>query len=272
MIQDNLFNYKNFLFLRISVFLVLLSAFAYLFDQPTIVANGGTWLGYTLGSIGALLILWLLYLGVRKRQYTKQAGNLRAWVSAHIYLGIALAVVGTLHAGFQIGWNIHSLAYLLMMATIVSGIWGLVLYVRLPIKMSNTLNHKDPAAIVAEIESLDRDASKMGIRNMPEKIQRALNASNQQLIFNKKRERLTGCVRECKTEQVILLLQDQLGRSESLSNVYKNQVERLRALRQLRRYYCMRHWLNFWLLVHVPLSVGLLAALIAHVVSVFFYW
>ena len=30
--------------------------------------------------------------------------------------------------------------------------------------------------------------------------------------------------------------------------------------------------LQLWLLVHVPLSLALLAALIAHVVSVFFYW
>jgi hypothetical protein len=30
--------------------------------------------------------------------------------------------------------------------------------------------------------------------------------------------------------------------------------------------------LDVWLLFHVPLSFALLAALIAHIVSVFFYW
>ena len=34
--------------------------------------NGGTWLGYTLGTIGALLIVWLLYLGRRKRNYSSK--------------------------------------------------------------------------------------------------------------------------------------------------------------------------------------------------------
>ena len=29
-------------------------------------ANGGTWQGYTLGTVGALLIVWLSLLGVRK--------------------------------------------------------------------------------------------------------------------------------------------------------------------------------------------------------------
>ena len=30
--------------------------------------------------------------------------------------------------------------------------------------------------------------------------------------------------------------------------------------------------MEIWLYVHVPLSLGLLAALTAHVISVFFYW
>ena len=70
MIRDNLFNYKHFVFLKLAVALALLSSIAYLVHTPSIVANGGTWLGYTLGTIGALLIVWLMWLGVRKRQYS----------------------------------------------------------------------------------------------------------------------------------------------------------------------------------------------------------
>src|SRR5690606_7369323 len=78
--------------------------------------NGGTALGYTLGTIGALLILWLLWFGVRKRRYRGAAGSLRGWLSAHIYLGSALLLVALLHSGFQVGWNVHTLALLLMLA------------------------------------------------------------------------------------------------------------------------------------------------------------
>ena len=86
MIQDNLFNYKRFIFLKWALVVVLISSLAYAIDQPRITANGGTWLGYTLGTLGALLIVWLMWFGVRKRQYFNQSGSLRAWVSAHIYL------------------------------------------------------------------------------------------------------------------------------------------------------------------------------------------
>lgn len=271
MIQDNLFNYKNFLYLRWSVCLVLIVSLAYALDQPKIVANGGTWLGYTLGTIGAALIVWLIWFGVRKRQYASTTGQLRGWVSAHVYLGLALAVVGTLHTGFQIGWNVHSLAYVLMMATIVSGLWGLVLYVRYPREMSDTLNRKDPKAIVEDIEALDKEVLRL-LKGCPDNISNAVNLSTRQLIFNSMSERRSGLVKHCATEKAIELIEQELTRNDSLADLYKNQVERLKSLRQLRRYYKMRYWLDLWLAFHVPLSVGLLAALTAHIVSVFYYW
>lgn len=251
--------------------LTVLCALAYLFDQPRINANGGTWLGYTLGTIGAVLILWLMWLGVRKRQYANESGNLRGWVSAHIYLGLALSVVATLHTGFQIGWNVHTLAYVLTMATIATGVWGLTFYLRYPQEMSHVLNRQSPEHIVTQIESLDREAAKLS-RNSPDVLIRAIAASQKQGVFNTRRNQRKGSVKNCATEAAVNYLQQEITRSDNLSEIYRNQVQRLRALKQLRQYYHMRYWLELWLAVHVPLSFGLLAALIAHVLSVFIYW
>ena len=74
-----------------------LAILAYWIDDPQEPANGGTVLGYTLGTIGALLIVWLTWFGVRKRRYESTLGTVQGWLSAHVYLGIALlvtAVVG----------------------------------------------------------------------------------------------------------------------------------------------------------------------------------
>jgi hypothetical protein len=271
MIQDNLFNYKRFVFLKWALVLTLVSSLAYLADQPAIHANGGTWLGYTLGTVGALLILWLMWFGVRKRQYANQSGNLRGWVSAHIYLGLALAVVATLHAGFQIGWNIHSLAYFLTLTTIATGVWGLSFYLRYPAEMSNVLNRQSPEQIVAQIELLDREAHKL-TKGASETVCQVVARSLRQGIFPTRGSQRSGRVKHCDTDQAVQFLQFEMTQADSLSQIYMNQVQRLRALKQLRRYYHMRYWLELWLAIHVPCAFGLLAALIAHVLSVFVYW
>ncbi|MDH4395411.1 MAG: hypothetical protein QE278_07015 [Limnobacter sp.] len=273
MIQDNLFNYGNFKFLKWGLLLSVSSGFAYVLDEPRVVSNGGTPLGYTLGTIGALLILWLMWLGVRKRSYTGGSGNLRAWVSAHIYLGLSLILVGTLHAGFQLGWNVHSLAYVLMMLTIFSGIWGLGLYVKNPKDMSDVLNRLSPEDIVSRIDSLDKDAAKMNKDINTASLTGVVAASLAQGIYNKKSERRVGEVKNCKTEAAVNFLQKTSDVDpSSIYALYQNQAQRLLYLKQLRKYYRYKYWLELWLAIHVPVSFGLLASLTAHIVSVFFYW
>jgi hypothetical protein len=44
------------------------------------------------------------------------------------------------------------------------------------------------------------------------------------------------------------------------------------ALQRVRGYVRRRALLEIWLFVHVPLTFVLIAALLAHIVSVFFYW
>ena len=109
-------------------FMILVSSVAYLLDDPKPSANGGTALGYALGVTGTILILWLTYLGRRKRNFTNGWGTVRGWVSAHVYLGTSLLVIATLHTGFQFGLNVHTLAFVLMCSVISSGFYGVWAY------------------------------------------------------------------------------------------------------------------------------------------------
>jgi hypothetical protein len=43
-------------------------------------------------------------------------------------------------------------------------------------------------------------------------------------------------------------------------------------LARLRRHLQLRGLLEIWLYVHVPATIALIAALIAHIIAVFFYW
>jgi len=114
------FRKRRYLWLALGI--SLLAIVAYLLNDPQEPPNGGTVLGYTLGTIGALLILWLTWFGVRKRRYSSTRGTVQGWLSAHVYLGVALLVIVLLHAGFQFGVNVHTLAFVLMVLVIASGL------------------------------------------------------------------------------------------------------------------------------------------------------
>ena len=145
------------------------SGVAYVLNEPTEPPNGGTPLGYTLGTLGALMILWLAYLGRRKRNFAKGWGTVRGWVSAHVYFGIALFVVATLHTGFQFGWNIHTFAYGLMIAVIVSGMFGVFAYSSYPAARNELKKTKSLNEVFLQVEELDAQLVRL-VSSVPQDI------------------------------------------------------------------------------------------------------
>ena len=54
--------------------------------------------------------------------------------------------------------------------------------------------------------------------------------------------------------------------------VVKLLIRRQTQLARIRRHLRIRALLEIWLYVHVPATFALIAALFAHILSVFFYW
>lgn len=291
--HQSFLSYRGKRWLWVALALSAASVLAYALYDPRSPPNGGTWLGYTLGGSGALLILWLAALGIRKRSYRSTVGTVQGWVSAHVYLGLALVLVATLHAGFQFGWNVHTLCYVLMALVVASGIVGVVAYVRLPAEMSRNRQSLTHEQMLAEIADLDQRALRLASSLPP--------AFRDAVVSNRDRTRVGGgalaLLAGADRSQVVLpggggahvtanpdqsALLDWLGaelarstvgeRTRALSELLSLTSARRVALRRLRRDAQVRAWLDAWLYVHVPLTTALLAALIAHVVSVFLYW
>jgi hypothetical protein len=271
MLQDNFMSFQRFRYAKWAIALLALCIALYVLDNPPIKPGGGTVLGYGLGTLGALLILFLLLLGVRKRAYASRMGTLRGWLSAHVYLGLALAVVATLHCGFEFGWNIHTFAYALTMAVIISGIWGVVLYLHQPSLMSDRLDGRTLDQIAQDLRDLD-DRCRLLAQDRPTLLALVEESSDAQ-IFSLRRQRLTGRNRHCATARVLARLRVVGDQADANSNeIYTLQFRRLQQLKRIRSYVRQRTLTEIWLLFHVPMSIALLVALTAHIVSVFFYW
>lgn len=273
--HEGFLRHRNFRWLKIAVALCLIVVLGYIFADVTPRPNGGTWYGYTLGTIGALLIVWLALLGVRKRRMTDSHWSLKAWTSAHVYLGLALIVIGTLHSGIQFGWNVHTLAWALMMLVIVSGIFGISAYATLPTALSNNRDQMTQPQMLEALDAIDRqlhDAAQPLERHWADAVMAALDEHPFDGGFLK---RLSGRSRGGPTQAAI----DAFNRSDA-QNATNPAIHKVEALLQrrraqldrMRRHMRIKGLLEVWLYVHVPATFALLAALTAHIISVFYYW
>jgi len=228
-------------------------------------------LGLTLGTIGAGLIVWLTLLGYRKRKMTNDAWSLKAWTSAHVYLGLSLIVVGTLHTAFRFGWNVHTLAYVLMLLVIGSGLYGISVYAVLPRMMSENRDQMTESQMYEALQSVDRQLHDVAQRLRGDQA-RLVQASIDQDVYSEGIiARLRGHPRHCITEVVKAELGAASG-EDQFAKVDRLLDRKLALLTRVRRHLRYKALLEIWLHVHVPLTFALIVALVAHIFAVFFYW
>jgi len=261
--------HKGFRWLWIALALCGVTIAGYLLIDQEPRPNGGSWYGYTLGTIGFALIIWLSLLGVRKRRITTGAWSLKAWTSAHVYLGLSLIVVGTLHTGFQIGWNVHTLAYVLMLLVIITGIYGVVVYATLPASLSANRKEMTRAQMLEALTAIDRQLESAAQPLGRAEADMVIAALEQDVFAGGALARLTGRYPRCATARALAGMSNG---SEAAARVVALLEKRRDQLAQIRGQLRIRALLEIWLFVHVPLTIALIAALTAHVVSVFFYW
>lgn len=274
--HEGFLRYRRFRWLKRAAALCLVAILAYALVDAQPRPNGGSWLGYTLGTLGAGLIVWLALLGVRKRNMSRGSWSLKAWTSAHVYLGSTLIVIATLHTGFQFGWNVHTLAYALMILVIVSGIYGVTVYALLPAALSNNREEMTEPQMIEALAAADRqlvEAAQPLERRWTEPVLAALSES---AFSDGLWRRLSGGGRGGgpTTDAINALNQatSEAADDPALLRVEALLQRRRAQLERIRRHLQLKALLEVWLYVHVPATFALLAALTAHVVSVFVYW
>ncbi len=280
-------------YLWLAILLSVASIAAFLLDDPQEPANGGTTLGYILGTLGALMIVWLAWIGIRKRRYSSTAGTLQAWLSAHVYLGLALPLIVLLHAGFQLGVNVHSLAFLLMLLVILSGLYGVFVYLKYPERISTNRGGSSRPELFDQLQDIDSRSSRIAAQLPAAFAALVQSGSSRTQLGGTLWSRLRGednssislpdqgqgdAVSNAGQEAALDWLADEQSRASDadvvariseLSALLRNKRKLLRQIREDLR---LQASMELWLYFHVPLSTGLLVALLVHIVTVFFYW
>lgn len=277
--HEGFLRHKSFRWAQIATGLCVVATGVYFFVASRLAEppSGGSWLGYLLGTASAGLIVWLACLGIRKRVITQGHYSLKAWVSAHVYLGLSLTVLATLHTGFQFGWNVHTLAYALMMLVIASGALGVWAYATLPQRLHGNRGETTRKQMLDALASLDaqmHEAAQPLDRNGAAIVRLSIEQTDLGGGFWK---RLTGSYGDCANRRALQQLRalpspGSAVQAEALTKIEGLMTQKADALALARRQMGITALLEAWLFVHIPATFALLAALIAHIVSVFAYW
>jgi hypothetical protein len=297
-LHQSFINFRRYRYALIAGAASLLTITVYMLDRPRVPPNGGTWLGYTLGTIAALLVIFLALFGIRKRAFSSTIGTAIGWVSAHVYLGLAALLIATLHSGMHFGANVHTVAYVLMCFVTLSGIWGVYAYVSFPGAMIHQRGNLRRSEFLRRIAELDGNALDLAERISPQITQLLAEAARRTdlgggSLWKQLRGRdgstlLLGIGSAPQRSHLVpntnqrALIQAlaQLRPGRSSSEVALSSIQKLlelagskaALLQRLRRETQLAALLRIWLFLHVPLCCALLAALCIHVITVFLYW
>ena len=200
-------------------------------------------------------------------------------MSAHVYFGLALIVVATLHTGFRFHWNVHTLAFVLMVIVILSGMFGAYAFWRYPGLMTTNRAGATLDTMTAELAALDGQCRELAL-GLPDEILAKVAAATETVggdfslregLFNRRPNQLKG-----PTGQAIARLREAVGGREGLSPaeilpLIQGLTKRATLVERMRRDWRFRALMLLWRAIHVPLTIALLTALAIHVFAVFYY-
>lgn len=251
---------------------------SYSYYARTTIPSGGTVWGLVYGWIGLIAILVLMFLGIRKRWYFSRLGTLQGWTSAHVYLGLLTLLIIPMHAGFQFGWNVHTLAYVLLVVVVLSGIVGLLIYLTVPTILTTHESGMLPDMLEVEIDQTLKEmkqlaAAEPGIfqRLYQEEARRCRELKSQgwRILFARvdPGSILAQRTRDLHYQLADIPAPDQEGFSRFAGLVLRKTELEAYLAGQMR----LKNSLQAWLYVHIPVSIALVAAVGVHLLVILYY-
>jgi hypothetical protein len=256
------------------VFLLLVGTYVY-YDRRTAFTHGGSPGGIAYGVLGTLAILILLYFGVRKRSYRSTWGTLEGWLQCHLYLGLLAAVLILFHTGFRFHDKVAMAAFIVLLVVVASGFWGAVVYTGVPRRLTEVEGDLAPAALAEQLEQIGRTMARLATgRSAP--FQKVCSG----LLAEMVPERLAGWKLlfgggrkggDAATPWAAELARVPAGEQDELRQLLVLARQRRELHQRLLAQQRYRNQLEVWLYLHLPLSIALVALVVAHLIAVFFF-
>lgn len=254
-------------------------------DQHVLAAEYG--LGYLLGIVGSSLMVLLLLYPLRKRvRVLARVGRVKDWFRAHMVLGVLGPTLILFHCNFSLGSFNSRIALFCTLVVAVSGLVGRYIYARIHhglygrrasvAELRGAFSSLDEQfgsirRIAPElIETLTRaeDHVQRGHTGVLGSIARAVRAAviTRVVGFRLRREIRSTLQDLAERSPVYAAERDRLER-----NWLALLQRRLMALRTLAQFACYERAFALWHVVHYPLFLVMVVAVILHVVAVHMY-
>ncbi len=265
---------RQSLWLWVSVVTVTIFTLIYLWHAPLGVANGGTGYGLTTGTVAASAMIFLMLYAKRKRAYQSSIGTLKSWLSAHVWIGAALIILVPLHTGFQFNYNVHTLSYLFIVVTILTGIWGVFLCVSVPPNLEARREGQSARSLLTEVQELSNQIAAQIKNKSPQFLQLAnqidftVELSIWRILFTR-----NFLPVELDEKQIGKKINELSTQEQEDALKLAGLVERkILLVGKLYRDLKLLALLKIWLYIHLPFAVGAFTLLIIHIFSIFYLW
>ncbi|GEM_PF-1784075 len=256
----------------------------YLVMQPIFGHAGDTSLGLFFGIVAGLLVLQLMFLGIKKSYFVGRFGSHQQWVAMHNYTGAALLLIALMHAGFKVNMNFHGLSMMLMFVLVASGLVGVVAYRFFPsliIKLRPWFDHDE---IIQHLKSQDStllarsSKSSIKINHVVWNLVQDTDYRSIKDPFNS--SFMKGLMMFKDEHKQMLRLETEINDSDStLAAANSSDTDEMRRLLKMRDATCRRllaasllqYLMGGWRKLHRAISSIFVVLLVVHVVVSFQY-
>jgi hypothetical protein len=259
--------------LKLSSFVIVFLLAVYIVYEALAIPGGGHPFGHALGIIGALLMLMTEFLySARKRWHIFQSGQVRHWLSFHIFTGIIGPFLVLMHTGLEFR-GLAGISMLLTILVVFSGFVGRYIYTSVPRSLAGVeLSRRDLESELAQgrAELATWSAGKS------DRVQ--VLVSDYALAEEPDRDLSMGEVlaRRYREWQAKRQLHSAIKQLESEEQTRLKNLERMidkqqRLLRQINSLKTVRRLMGSWHTLHVPLGITLFTAMTIHIIAAIYY-